>query len=169
MKRLILLLIGAIIGFAAAYFYLGGSSMSEEAPAEAAPPRGVITEAEGIALDKAFNSRHQLISDSIVKRPDNRSSWFSLSDVRAYLDYAEQETKKNGYTMEGVRIYLGAYPDSGGEVGYTTMFLVPTGKEAKASGNMFNFALQGGDDIPGGPGLNDGGNGDPPPSNYPNN
>ena len=54
----------------------------------AQPPRGVITPAEAKTLDQAFDSRHQLISNSIVKRPDNRSSWYSLQDMRDYLDYA---------------------------------------------------------------------------------
>lgn len=171
MKKLLLLLLGVAIGFAICYFYFQSDSQAEAAEtAEAVgPPRGVITEAQGKVLDAAFNTRHQLISDSIVNRPDNRSSWYSLQDMRNYLSYAEAESTKLGYTMNGVRIYLGAHPNEGGLVGYTTMFLVPTGTKGVSEGSMLNFLLQGGGDIPGGPGLNDGDDGDPPNANYPNN
>lgn len=168
MKKLSLLVVGAIIGFAAAYFYLGGTP-DDGVPETVDAPRGVITEAEGIALDKAFNAKHRLISDSIMKRPDNRSSWFSLKDVRDYLIYAEAETAKAGYNMDGVRIYLGSYQDGQEGAGYTTMFFVPTGSKAVSEGGLFTATFQGGGDIPGGPGLNNGGNGDPPQGNYPNN
>src|SRR5690606_7833221 len=133
-------------------------------------PKGVITPEEAKELDTAFNSRHELISDSIVGRPDNRSSWYSLSDMRDYLDYAVSETKDLGYTMDGVRVYLGAYPDTDNEVGYTTLFFVPTGflASAEAGMNPFTSALPPTNpDIPGGPGLNVGGGGNPPSANYP--
>tara|TARA_R100000951_G_C2564388_1_gene156657 strand:- start:79 stop:345 length:267 start_codon:yes stop_codon:yes gene_type:complete len=84
-----------------------------------------------------------------------------------YLKYAENEFKELGYTMDGVRVYLGAYPTEA-EVGYTTMFMVPTGVENISQGNssLFNMLPPGGGDIPGG-GLNGGGPGMPPPANYP--
>ncbi|GGG45063.1 hypothetical protein [Bizionia arctica] len=84
-----------------------------------------------------------------------------------FLNYAKNESKDLGYTMDSVRVYLGAYPTEK-EVGYTTMFLVPTGVENISQGNsaFFNMKPPGGGDIPGG-GLNGGQNGMPPPSNYP--
>ena len=132
-----------------------------------ATPKGLITPAEAKALDKAFDSRHQLISDSIVKRPDNRSSWYSLEDMRAYLNLAEAEAKTAGYTMDGIRVYLGAHADDGNDVGYTTMFFIPTGTKNQSEGSMINMNLRKSGDIPGGNGLNGGDDGDPPPANYP--
>lgn len=168
MKNFLTLVFGIIIGAAAVYFYCCQQVALEDG-FEA--PKGIITPAEATALDKAFNTRHQLISDSIVGRPDNRSSWFSLTDMRDYLDFAENQVKDLGYSMNGVRIYLGAYPDTANEVGYTTMFLVPTGHKAKAEGSMNllnSMTLQGENpDVPGGIGLNRGGEGDPPGANYP--
>ena len=174
MKKLGPVLLGIIIGVVASYFYFGKTDVQPSGldAADISAPKGLIKPNEAIALDKAFNSRHQLISDSIVKRPDNRSSWFSLEDVRNYLAYAENQTRELGYTMDGVRVYLGAYPNSGEEPGYTTMFMVPTGSKTPATsdGSMLNFYVQdGGGDIPGGDGLNKGGNGVPPNGNYPNN
>lgn len=169
MKKLLLVLLGVAIGIAICYFHYEYGDHAEEAEA-VGPPRGVITEAQGKVLDAAFNSRHQLISDSIVRRPDNRSSWYSLRDMKDYLAYAEAQSDALGYTMDGVRIYLGAHPNEGGVVGYTTMFIVPTGNKSVSEGNMLNLNLDNhSGDVPGGPGLNDGDDGFPPNANYPNN
>jgi hypothetical protein len=167
MKKLILLLLGIAIGFGICYFYFNNQSNTESMTK---PPKGIITPAEAIVLDKAFNTRHQLISDSIVKRLDNRSSWWSLADMRAYLDYAEAQTKDLGYTMDGVRMYLGAHPNDAQGVGLTTVFMVPTGEKSLAEGSMINTMHPGhSHDIPGGNGMNDGGQGIPPSANYPQN
>ena len=127
-------------------------------------PKGIITPKEAKALNDAFTARCELISRDIVKRPDNRSSWFSLQDLRTYLDYAENQAKELGYEMNGVRIYCGANPVVRSKVGYSTAFIVPTtevidGKDAGGENK----------DIPEGEGLNDGQQGDPPNANYPQN
>lgn len=166
MKNFFVFLVGALIGAAIVYFLCCKPSVESIVD----EPKGIITPAQATVLANAFNSRHQLISDSIVKRPDNRSSWYSLSDVRAYLTLAEKEASGLGYKMDGVRIYLGAHPDTANEVGYTTMFLVPTGTQTTAEGNMnflnLNFQLSP-PNIPGGKGLNGGEPGYPPEANYP--
>ena len=152
MKNVSLLIIGAIIGALATYYFCPNCAGHEDVVEDIIKPAGVITSKEAMVLDEAFNSRHQLISDSIVMRPDNRSAWWSIED------------------MDGVRLYLGAYPDSPKEgVGYTTMFFVPTGTQALSEGSSMplDFKRQGGD-IPGGDGLNKGNMGDPPSANYPN-
>lgn len=167
MKNFFVFLLGALLGAAVVYFVCCEST--EEDLVEV--PKGIITPNEAKVLDEAFNSRHQLISDSIVKRPDNRSSWYSLTDLRSYLSSAEKQAIGLGYQMDGVRVYLGAYPDTADEIGYTTMFFIPTGTKKLAEGNMnvFNFSTQlgGSSDIPGGDGLNMGDPGVPPDSNYP--
>lgn len=169
MKNFFLFLIGAILGAAIVYLYCCKSETMENGITE---PKGVISTEQMKTLDQAFNSRHQLISDSIVKRPDNRSSWYSLKDLRSYLTLAEKQASDLGYKMNGVRIYLGAYPDTANEGGYTTMFFAPTGdlaKTAEGSMKLFNLAVQSGPfpDIPGGKGFNMGGEGDPPQATYP--
>lgn len=126
-------------------------------------PKGIISPEQARKLNDAFTPRCELISRDILKRPDNRSSWFSLDDVRAYLDYAENQAKANGYEMNGIRIYNGAYPTVEGKLGYSTAFIVPTadissGKDGGDGGKS---------DIPDGDGLNDGHNGWPPNASYP--
>ncbi|MCX7547418.1 hypothetical protein OS188_05555 [Xanthomarina sp. F1114] len=84
-----------------------------------------------------------------------------------FKNYAENESKELGYIMDGVRVYLGAYPTDR-EVGYTTMLLVPTGVENISQGNstLINMLPPGGD-ISGGGGLNEGDPGIPPSAKYP--
>lgn len=126
-------------------------------------PKGIITPEEAKKLNDAFTTRCELISKDITKRPDNRSSWYSLKDLKAYLKYAKKQAKKNGYKMNGVRIYCGAYPTVDGKVGYSTNFIVPTAKivDGKDGGNGDKS------DIPDGDGLNEGSQGYPPNANYP--
>lgn len=168
MRRLIIFILGLLIGALLMYYY--AQQQEKERTMGMEVPKGVITADQAITLDRAFDTRHQLLSDSIVKREggDNRSAWYALSEVRQYLDYAEKQAEVLGYNMDGVRIYLGAYPDTDEGVGYTTMFFVPTGKPNKAEAALFNFSLfDPGRDIPGGPGLNHGNQGYPPGANYP--
>jgi hypothetical protein len=126
-------------------------------------PKGVITPDEAKALDHAFDSRHTLISNDIVKRPDNRSSWWSLQDIKDYLEYAEAQVKELGHEMNGVRVYVGAHPDTKEGPGYSTAFIVPTADipQGKDGGGLNS-------DVPGANGLNGGDPGHPPSANYPN-
>lgn len=168
MKKLIYIIIGALLGVGGSYFYQNKDDQIEVSAPKIIKPKGLISPREARALDQAFNSRHELISDSIVNRPDNRSSWYSLEDMTNYLKYADSQATAQGYTMDGVRVYLGAHEDVDSIVGYTTMFFVPTGykKVAEGSTSLFTTA-QKSSDLTGGSGLNNGGLGDPPPANYP--
>jgi hypothetical protein len=125
-------------------------------------PKGIISPKEAKQLNDAFNTRCELISKDIVKRPDNRSSWWSLKDIRGYLDYAEKQAKELGHEMNGVRVYCGAHPTIDGQPGYSTAFIVPTaeildGKDGSGKNG----------DIPNGDGLNEGSDGWPPNASYP--
>ena len=125
-------------------------------------PKGLISPKQAKVLNDAYTARCELVSRDITKRPDNRSSWYSLEDIRTFLDLAEAQAKELGYEMDGIRIYCGAYPDENGEVGYSTSFIVPTSsnKIGEEGGGESN-------DVPGANGLNHGGNGVPPGANYP--
>lgn len=169
MKKLIYILAGVIIGVTGSYFYCSQCTFKGESHQETiVKPKGVISPAEAKVLDQAFSSRHKLISDSIVKRPDNRSSWYSLEDVTNYLKYADSQATTQGYKMDGIRIYLGAYKDVDSVVGYTTMFMVPTGAKniSEGSTSLFKTIRKSGD-LSGSDVLNQGGTGFPPESNYP--
>jgi len=170
MKNFGIFIFGLIIGLIAMYLYCQANSkdVHDEKSDDISKPSGLISPEEAKALDRAYNPRYKLISDSIVTRKggDNRSSWYALDDVKNYLGYAENQAKDLGYTMNGLRIYLGAYPDKGEEQGYTTMFFVPTGTQNKSKGALVNMQLENKGDIPGGDALNMGEDGIPPGANY---
>jgi len=125
-------------------------------------PKGLISPDEAKTLNDAYTTRHTLISNQITKRPDNRSAWYSLQEIKDYLEYAENQAKEKGYEMDGIRIYCGAYPEEDDLPGYTTSFIVPT-----ASGSLGKDGAGGSKDLTDVDGLNMGGQGNPPQANYP--
>lgn len=171
MKNFGLFVLGIVIGALAVYFYCckGNMEMTLEPPLNA--PKGIITPKEAKVLDQAYNLKHRIINDSLFRNStdggDNRSSWWSIEDIQDYINYAENQAGELGYTMDGLRVYLGAYPDTKGQTGLTTMFIIPTGVKNTSQGSFFTYPQGGGIDIPGGNGLNHGGSGQPPSANYP--
>lgn len=163
MKKLLLLIVGVVIGIAAAYYYLSSNQNLEEMT----KPKGLITPSEIKTLDQAYNSRHTLISDSLIDRPDNRSSWYSIEEIESYIAYAKEQADSLGYTLDGLRLYAGAYPDTKEGPGLMTMFFVPTGSKNVSEGSMLTTLQGGGNDIGDADGLNRGSKGDPPSANYP--
>lgn len=163
MKKLLLLIVGVVIGIAAAYYYLSSNQNLEEMT----KPKGLITPSEIKTLDQAYNSRHTLISDSLIDRPDNRSSWYSIEEIESYIAYAKEQADSLGYTLDGLRLYAGAYPDTKEGPGLMTMFFVPTGSKNVSEGSMLPTLQGGGNDIGDADGLNRGSKGDPPSANYP--
>lgn len=167
MKKSGYLILGFALGVIGCYFYLS-SPHKGETNDDVVVPQGLIRPLKAKTLSQAFNVRHQLISDSILKRPDNRSSWYSLETLRNYLTYAEKQAKDSGYTMNGVRIYLGAHKNVDSLAGYTTMFFIPTGTRNTSEGNSTLLPLaQTSSDLINNDGLNDGDPGKPPSANYP--
>ena len=172
MKKLSILILGALLGAFATYYFCPNCGETEDmVESPIVKPKGLISPEQAKVLDTTYNSRYKLISDSIVTRKggDNRSVWFSKIDIENYLKYADSQSTALGYNMDGIRIYMAAYPEEPKlGAGYTTVFLVPTGSESLSEGSssFFNFKRVGGD-IPGGDGLNKGDDGQPPSANYP--
>lgn len=172
MKKLALVILGIILGALAMYFYFHNYQNINDM-GQTPQPSGLITPAEIQTLTQAYNDRYQTITDTYfkgVEGGDNRSSWYDIEDLENFIKIAKQEASDLGYTMNGVRLYLGAHPTVDGIPGYTTMLLVPTGYENSSEGNMINSGLQkggGNNDIGGANGMNQGQNGIPPGINYP--
>lgn len=169
MKNFGLFVLGIILGALAVYFYCcnEGDSLSDDVPPK---PYGYISPEEVKTLDLAYNERYRIINDSLfkgTKAEDNRSSWYKLEVIEEYLTYAKYEANNNGYTLDGLRLYLGAYPDTEEKRGLTTLFFVPTGHKTTADGSLFSVQGGGGKDLTGSGGLNIGTHGMPPGANYP--
>ena len=142
--------------------------MEDQVPAK---PKGLITPEEGKLLSNNYSPRHAIVSKAL-KMEDNRSVWFSIDELDTYIKYAKYETDiilKGENKMNGIRMYLGAYPDKSKEYdGYTTMFLVPTYDSTISKGNFMPFQDDSGpSDVPGGSPLNMGHGGTPPQASYP--
>lgn len=170
MKNFGLFILGAIIGALAIYFYCCNDDSNITDPPEIVEPKGLIKPNEARTLDQAYSLRHRIISDSLfsnTKTGDNRSSWWSIEDIQNYINYAENQAGELGYTMDGLRVYLGAYPNAKGETGLTTMFIIPTGTKNTSQGSVFPIFQGGSGDIKGANGLNFGQSGYPPGANYP--
>ena len=137
---------------------------------DVAPPDGVITSKEAIELDQTYTRTRVGAIDSAIGKKDNRSSWWSIEDIKDYIAYAEQQANDQGYKLEGLRIYQGAFPENYTDqklAGYGTVFIVPTGvKVDKQTGSFFNINMQG-SDITGISPLDRGHQGDPPQASYP--
>ncbi|WP_458626331.1 hypothetical protein [Winogradskyella sp. PC D3.3] len=169
MRRFGLLILGIILGALAMYFYFKNNQDMSTKPPTIKPPLGVITPEQIKTLDNAYDQRYTIISDSLFKGSktgDNRSSWYKIEDIEQYLEYAKQQAKDNGYTLDGLRLYLGAHPDTKEEKGLTTLFFVPTGYSNTAEGSVFSLQDRG-NDLEGSDGLDMGNSGRPPKAKYP--
>ncbi len=148
-------MLGFALGFIVAYFFICNQNNLNNM----STPKGIIKSSDASTLDKNFDTRHTLISNDIVKRPDNRSAWWSLKDIEDFIQHAKTQAGNLNYDLSGFRMYLGAHDDVGTTVGYTTIFMVPTGQP-----NGDPVAVN---DIPNADGLNGGDPGNPPAANYP--
>ncbi len=94
---------------------------------------------------------------------DTREFWYSLDELQEYLDYVREKSKEQGVKKPGIRIYLGAYPQTNAKKSFSTVFLAPTKEKSKnlqsktaESGDENNYDIEP---------LNQN-NGGHPPSNY---
>ncbi|WP_346882505.1 hypothetical protein [uncultured Algibacter sp.] len=122
-------------------------------------PSGVISQERAIDLNKAWASKNASLFNKAGEskfESEIQSHWWSLEDLRNYLDYAEHEAELKGYNMTGVRVYLAAYPEKNNQ---NTLFFAPTGHKAVSQASMLGLFLQPRDeDMPINP-LNEGGGG----------
>lgn len=173
MKNLGSLILGIIIGAAFMYFYFSSDNLEMIEDCKVITPKGLISPSEASTLDKSYNLKHDLINDSLFKNStdggDNRSSWWSITEIENYICYAKNQAREDGYVLDGLRLYLGSYPNSKEQAGLTTMFFIPTGYKNKteSEGNFFYLPQGGGKDLTGSDGLNIGQHGIPPGANYP--
>ena len=168
MKKLGYIILGFFIGGVLTYYFCPRDMV--EPPTKIIKPSGVISVSAAKELNDNWTKYRKAAVDSAAKKQgrnqDDRSSWWSLEDVENYLDYAKAQSDSLGYTMSGIRIYLGVYGANAGQSkkDLTTMFIVPTGKKSVSQASSINVSLRGGDDDIPAPPLNKGGGGD---SGYP--
>ncbi|WP_299247354.1 hypothetical protein [uncultured Lacinutrix sp.] len=158
MKILIGLVLGLLIGILIMYFYCCKNNVGALPTQD--PPRGLISTTEAKALNDNWTDYRKHVNDSVAfGGVDNRSSWYSIEDIKSYLSIVEGENNN----ITGIRFYLGV-DDSLGKGGKTTIFMVPTvpNPDYKPGENDPN------NDDPLAKGLDRAGGGMPPGQGYPN-
>lgn len=94
-----------------------------------------ITPSEATSLCDNFDFKNTALT-SLIKKDDNRSSLFSLTELKNYIDYLENQPD----SIDGIRFYLGSYSDTN----LTTLFLCPTENGVdNTSVDAYNFGVQG--------------------------
>jgi hypothetical protein len=133
-------------------------------------PKNLITKERAIELCEAHAGKHKAISSAIGKQ-DNRSTWYSLEELKEYIAYIETQGREKGYNVDGIRFYIGSYPENdriSGKSNSTTIFLAPTGNKVTRARTMKMAAPTASPDITEIGPFNFGHDGNPPGSDYPN-
>ncbi len=134
-------------------------------------PEHAITKEQAISLINNYTARYDTIS-RLIGKEDNRSTWYSLDELKNYIAYVETEGKKQGIAVDGIRFYIGAYgvDDKNPEKqNLTTIFLAPTGNKMGSMTERSMSPNTNSQDIVTIDAYNFGQNGWPPHSVYPNN
>jgi hypothetical protein len=112
-----------------------------------AKPSQLITKEFAKELNLNYNKKKaaSLATAKGVKKEDANAIWYSIEELENYIHYVKTQGAENGYNVDGIRFYFGAYPEDekhGEKAGLTTLFLVPTGKKAiAATAKIETFAL----------------------------
>lgn len=115
----------------------------------------LISENRAKELCNNYNTRA-----TIGGKDDNRSSWFSIAELKAYIAHIESEAKVKSINIDGIRLYMGAYSNNeidSSKNNLSTIFLTPTSK---------NNTTQKSDDVTKIEGMNLGNMGRPPKKKY---
>lgn len=129
-----------------------------------------ITSQEAKELNQNFVSTRTKAIDVAIGKKDALSSWFSLDDLKEYIAFVESEGKAKGITVNGLRVYFGAYPKNDKNPtknNYATVFFAPTQAKKGSVQNDSATVVITSSDVLAIDALNNGGMGQPPSAEYP--
>ncbi|WP_067146285.1 hypothetical protein [Pseudotamlana agarivorans] len=151
MKKLVLLVLGFILGAVITYYFCPRPLQEEVAEQKIVKPKGLITFDEAKVLNDNWSKYRQKAVDSASKKyggrnKDTRNVNWPLEEVENYIAYAKSQADSLGYEVTGLRVYLGVYGKNQGQAkkNLSTMFIVPTGTKTTSKASSLNFNLQGG-------------------------
>lgn len=140
-------------------------------------PKGLITSAEAKELNQQFIKTRSKQLNKIIEKLDNKpnkkdslSTWFSLEELENYIAYVKEQGVKKGITVNGLRVYLGAYKKNvkdASKNNYSTVFFAPTQAKKGVLQKSSSDYTESSSDIEDIDALNLGGQGDPPNGPYP--
>ncbi len=142
------------------------------------PPKQLISQDLAKDLNQRYIRERSGIIEQSINRLDANAAWYSIEELESYLYYAKCEAKKSNKEINGIRFYLGVYPNDTvtyqHKAGLTTIFLSPTMKRVnvlKNENTMQRFqsrpATEENVDVTEVQPLNYGGMGHPPKIEYP--
>ncbi|SFZ94275.1 hypothetical protein SAMN05428642_10440 [Flaviramulus basaltis] len=147
MKKLIYIILGFIIGAALTYYFCPREKI-DMCEILVKVPKDTITVVEATKLSDNWAKYNKTDIDSLIDvegpRKKTRSVLWSLDEVNEYLVYAKAQSDSLGYTMSGVRVYLGNYGKNATppRKNRNTMFIVPTGNKKTSKASSVNLFLQ---------------------------
>lgn len=140
-------------------------------------PKGLISSVEAKELNQQFIKTRSKDLNRIVKKEsgnpkkeDAISSWFSLEELENYIAYVKEEGTKKGISVNGLRVYFGAYANNvkkQDKKDLSTVFFVPTKVKQASLQKDGVTAVVASSDIDSIDALNDGMQGYPPSADYP--
>tara|TARA_R110000868_G_scaffold147041_8_gene368210 strand:- start:895 stop:1413 length:519 start_codon:yes stop_codon:yes gene_type:complete len=164
MKKLGLIILGFIIGAVLTYYFCPRQiDDMYTMDVEKVIPKDTISVAQAKILSKNWENNNATEIDSTFEvegsKKKIRSVWWSLKEVNEYLAYAKAKSDSLGYTMTGVRVYLGNYGKNSNPIkkNRNTMFIVPTGPKKHSKASSLNLFLPPSDTDILAPPLNEGG------------
>lgn len=91
-------------------------------------PTQLISFEKGKELNRNYNEKRGALVTEKSGVEDANAFWFSLEEIERYIAYVKDSGVEKGFTVDGIRIYLGVYSEAESKnAGYTTVFLTPTG------------------------------------------
>lgn len=83
-----------------------------------------------------INTRQEAI-DSAIGEEDNRSCFYTVAELKEYLDYVIQMSSEQNIANPGIRLYFAAYNQDSNKK--ATLFLAPTVGDTRDSDNNYNI------------------------------
>ncbi len=132
-------------------------------------PQQLISVETAKSLNSNYNAKRADLHLKAIGKEDANAVWYSLEELENYIEYIKSEGEQQGLSIDGIRFYLGVYPETetNGKAGYTTIFLSPTGgsvEECQAAKLEVNVGVS--QDITSIEPLNYGSMGNPPKMEY---
>ena len=137
-------------------------------------PTQLITTNMAVDLNKRYNEKRSSLIVSDIGKEDANAVWYSLEELENYINYIKTKGTEKGIEVNGIRFYIGVYPDDAvkykEKAGLTTIFLSPTKKKVSnvlERSLVENSSVQVNVDVTEIEPMNYGGYGNPPKLTYP--
>jgi hypothetical protein len=100
-------------------------------------PTQLITVDAAKDLNTRFISERSNIISQSINKDDANAVWFSIEELENYINYVKCEGDKQNIDINGIRFYMGVYPNDPTnyqeKAGLSTIFLSPTKKKASVN------------------------------------